>query len=76
MMFIEDDKCNELGLDTKKVASIARRLSKAASEANKLGLVVFGGSGNGTLRVFGRGTSGIVAELDGSFDGGDGGDDY
>jgi hypothetical protein len=75
-LFVDDDKCREFGLDPKRVASIARRLSRAAKEAHVLGLKVFGGSGSGTLRVFGRGTSGNVADLDGHFDGGDGGDDY
>ena len=41
-----------------------------------MGLKVFGGAGNGTLRLFDKGTSGDVAKLDGNFDGGDGGDDY
>jgi hypothetical protein len=75
-MFVDDDKCNEFALDPKTIASIARRISKAAVEANALGLKVFGGSGSGTLRIFGKGTSGNVAMLDGTFDGGDGGDDY
>lgn len=75
-MFVDDEKCIENGLDPKKVASIARRLSKAAEEAVALGLTIFGGSGRGTLRISGKGTSGELADLDGRFDGGDGGDDY
>ena len=75
-MFIDEDKCSEFGLDPKRVASIARRITKAAMEAHSIGLVVFGGSGSGSLRISGRGVSGSVAYLDGSFDGGDGGDDY
>lgn len=75
-MFVDEDKCSELGVDPKRVQSIARRISKAAVEAHSIGLVVFGGSGSGSLRISGRGISGTVAELDGRFDGGDGGDDY
>ena len=75
-MFVDDAKCAELGIDPKRVESIARRISKAAMEAHAIGLVVFGGSGSGSLRISGRGVSGNVAELDGRFDGGDGGDDY
>jgi hypothetical protein len=75
-VIVDDAKCAEFGLDTKRVESIARRLSKAAKEARSMGLVVFGGSGKGTLRISGKGVSGEVADLDGIFDGGDGGDDY
>jgi hypothetical protein len=75
-MNIDEDKCVEHKLNVKQVASIARRLSKAGKEARALGLTIFGGSGNGSLRILGRGTSGIVADIDGNFDGGDGGDDY
>lgn len=76
MKFADIDKCEELGLDPKLVESIARRISVAATEARSMGLKVFGGSGTGSLRLFGKGCSGEVATLDGVFDGGDGGDDY
>ena len=77
-MYIEEELCEEFGLDPKQVRSIAARLSKAAMEADKLGLEVFGGSGTGTLRFIrapkqGPGHS-VVAGLDGYFDGGDGDD--
>lgn len=75
-MWVEDERCIQRGLDPKRVASIAQRLSKTATEARAMGLKVFGGAGNGTLRLFDKGTSGDVAKLDGNFDGGDGGDDY
>lgn len=74
-MFVNEDRCVVAGLDPKKVASIARRISKAALEAKAMGLTVFGGSGSGTLRHWGEhGTDAEVADLDGMFDGGDGGD--
>jgi hypothetical protein len=41
-----------------------------------MGLTVFGGSGSGTLRKSGGGAQNNVADLDGHFDGGDGGDVY
>jgi hypothetical protein len=66
-------------IDPRVVASIARRISKAAKEAEALGLAVFGGSGSGTLRYHmtdAGGTQTEVAWLDGCWDGGDGGDDY
>jgi hypothetical protein len=54
----------------KRFGSIAMRISRAAKEAEMLGLSVFGGSGCGSLRAAGQV---IVADLDGSYDGGDGG---
>jgi hypothetical protein len=77
-MTVDDERCERFGLDPRKVASIARRLSRAAREADELGLTIFGGSGTGTLRYrpHGGGTSAEVASLDGVFDGGDGGDDF
>jgi hypothetical protein len=77
--YIEEDKCEQFGLDPRKVASIARRLSRAALEAEAMGLTVFGGSGTGTLRYHRAGSVGqqnTVAKLDGGFDGGDGGDTF
>jgi len=74
MSYVDEDRCAELGLDPKRVASIARRLSHAAEDARKLRLVVFGGSGSGSLRRVASDYTTAVAELDGPFDGGDGGD--
>lgn len=76
-MNVDTDRCVAFGLDPKEVRAIARRLSRAAMDAKKLGLVVFGsGTGTGLLRLASGGMAGDVAELDGHFDGGDGGDDY
>ncbi|MFD2257459.1 hypothetical protein ACFSSA_12315 [Luteolibacter algae] len=79
-MYIDEELCESFGLDPKRVKSIASRLSKAAKEAEELGLTVFGGSGSGNLRfndadMQGPGHS-EVATLDGCFDGGSGGDIY
>ena len=70
---VNERECEKAGLDLKKVASIVRRLSKAASEADRMGLHIFGGSGAGVLRFYdGSSRPLIVAHLDGTFDGGDG----
>lgn len=74
-MTINEERCVEFGLDVKKVTLLARRISKAIVEANKMGLILFGGAGSADLRKSG-GSSGIVADLDGRVDGGDGGDDW
>ena len=75
-MFVDDEACVKYGLDPKHVERLARKISIAAAEARTIGLKVFGASGSGVLRVFSHGKSGDVASLDGSFDGGDGGDDW
>lgn len=74
---INEAECAFAGLDEKKVASIARRLSRAARDANALGITIFGGSGSGSLRIHDLGSKAgalILADLDGlNWDGGDGG---
>ena len=82
-MFINKKECLKAGLDIKKVASIARKLSKAGKEAAEIGLCIFGGSGTGTLRYDEANRKGnlIVGCIDGDYDGGDGaqydwGDEY
>lgn len=78
-MTILEDECERAGLDQAKVASITRRLSKAAREANALGLTIFGGSGSGSLRWrdpfendHRRGPLVVAHIQGGNFDGGDG----
>jgi hypothetical protein len=79
-MFVDVELCEKHGIDPKAVRSIARRISKAAKEADALGITVFGGSGSGSLRLRGAEKQGPgeseVAWLEGDFDGGDGGDVY
>lgn len=79
-MYVDSELCEKYGLDPVVVASIARRISRAAREAESLGLKVFGGAHSGSLRVSAAEVQGpghsVVAELDGCFDGGDGGDVY
>lgn len=76
---INDEEIEAAGFseqESKRIKSIARRISKAALEAEKMGIEVFGGSSSGTLRFndsdeLGRGL--ILAELSGRWDGGEGG---
>ncbi|MEQ8504631.1 MAG: hypothetical protein RIB80_04845 [Rhodospirillales bacterium] len=74
-MHVSIDECEAAGLDPDVVERIAKRLSKAALEADELGLTIFGGTGDGSLRFRERGSDHclIVASLNGTFDGGDGG---
>lgn len=79
-MIIYEDTIQVLGLDIKKISSIARRISKAGREAKEAGIFVFGGGsgfpGDGQLRYYistGEGQPYVLADLDGSYDGGDGG---
>lgn len=79
-MSVYIDECRAAGLDPKAVASIAARLDRAAKDAHRLGLMVFGGSGSGSLRTIetdDRSRHLIVADMDGgTWDGGDGGASY
>jgi len=74
MYYVNEKECERANLDIKKIASIARRLSKAAKEASDMGITVFGGSGTGSLRF--RESEDkkalILAYIDGDVDGGDG----
>ncbi len=72
-MLINENECRAAGLDPVEVAKIARGLSRYAKQAQALGLCVFGGSGSGSLRFDDGGGGALkLADLDGSFDGGDG----
>lgn len=75
-MIVNHEECNAASIDAKKVASIARRIEKAALEAESLGIQIFGGS-SGTLRFYrGMGMnerSLILADMSGNWSGGDGG---
>lgn len=76
IIYADEDTCRKLKLDPKKVESLARRLTRAAKDADKLGLFIFGGSGSGTLRSRENidGHEIVVAHLGSvsSWDGGDG----
>ena len=73
---IFDAECEAVNVDPKAIAKIAKRLERAALDARKLGLMVFGGTGHGTIRPIqtsvGQGQL-ILARMEGCWDGGDGG---
>lgn len=73
-MAIENEDCVEAaGLDLKQVRSIARRIEKAALEAQAMGIQIFGGTGGGTLRYDDGGDKMLIlASMDGNWSGGDG----
>lgn len=78
-MYVLEEECEFARLDPKKVAGVARRLERAAADAKKMGLTVFGGSGSGSLRWHDEGGNDprqgplVVAHMQGgNFDGGDG----
>lgn len=77
--FADETRCATFGVDPDKAESIARRIARAAADAKKIGLVIFGGSAGGSLRTNAHTTHGvgsIVADgLGMNFDGGDGGDE-
>lgn len=73
-MYVNLKECEAAGLDAKEVERIAKGLSRYAKQADALGMEIFGGSGSGTLRFDdGNLHKLIVADIDGFFDGGDGG---
>lgn len=81
-MTINEREVEAAGLDLKAITSIARRISRAAKEAQGMGVLVFGGGcgypGTWQLRFRDDDDKGslILANLDGNFDGGDGGNEY
>jgi hypothetical protein len=73
MASVNEKECEAAGLNPLEVKRIAQGLSRYAKEARKLGIVVFGGSGCGSLRFDDGGKSSLViANLDGNFSGGHG----
>lgn len=75
-MIINEDECEKAGLDINEVRRIAKGLSRYGKQAQKLGMLIFGGSGTGELRYRDDHDKGALklVSLVGSYDGGDGGD--
>lgn len=72
-MIVYESECLAAGLDPAEVRRIARRIERAAKDAQRLGLQVFGGSTSGSLRFDDGGRRPlIVADMGGSWSGGDG----
>ena len=76
MVHVNIEECEAAGLDHKEIERIARGLSRYGKQAEALGVTIFGGPGAGSLRFRDESDPGhalIVADIDGDFDGGDGG---
>lgn len=73
-MYVNQAECEAAGLDPLEVERIAKGISRYAKKAEALGIQIFGGTGSGSLR-FDDGGPGrlILADVDGDFEGGDGG---
>jgi hypothetical protein len=70
-VYVDSEICSDMGLDPKKVESIARRISKAGKEADSMGVRIFSW-GNGYLTTkMEDGRSIQLASLDGEYEGGD-----
>ena len=75
-MMVNQDECEKAGVDRKVVASIARRIESACSDADKLGITVFMGSYSSLRFNDGGDKPLILANLHAfNCDGGDGGSD-
>jgi len=72
-MQFDDDYAEELRIDIKKARSAVGRLNKASRELTAMGLTIFGGAHSGSVRCMSNSPGRVLADLDGSFDGGDGG---
>lgn len=77
-MYANEDECIAAGLDPKEVEKIAKGISRYTRQAAALGIQVFGGGAcSGSLRFPQDGKGSLVlADLDGTFEGGDGATDW
>ena len=50
MSFVNEPECEAAGVDPDDVRKLLLRLERAAREAERLGLEIFGGSGTASLR--------------------------
>lgn len=72
-MQINEREIESAGLDVNEVKRIAKGIERYAKQAQALGIIVFGGSGSGSLRARdGKEQCLILAQVSGYFDGGDG----
>jgi hypothetical protein len=72
---VNEAECLAAHVDAKKVGSLARRLIRISRELAQLHIILFGGSGHGSLRYDDNSGKGrlVLADLGGNvFDGGDG----
>ncbi len=74
-MLVNEEECKAAAISIREVERIAGGLSRYARQADDMGLIIFGGTGGGTLRAIDGiypDNALIVAELDGYYSGGDG----
>lgn len=72
-MQINEREIEAAGLDVEEVKRIARGLERYAKQAQAMGMIVFGGSGSGSLRARdGQEQCLVLAHISGQWDGGDG----
>lgn len=72
-MHIYEREIEAAGLDADEVKRIARGLERYAKQAQAMGLIIFGGSGSGSLRARDDQEQCLVlASIGGQWDGGDG----
>ena len=80
-MKVRNAECLAAGIDPAIVRRLSLTIERAALEAQALGIQVFGGDGSGSLRASddvsraGKGGALILADLQGNWSGGDGGQD-
>ena len=72
-MIVYEESCKLVNVTPAEVVRLARRLERVALDAQRTGLQVFGGAGSGYLRFLAADGPVIVASIDGSWSGGDGG---
>ena len=72
-MKVNEREIEAAGLDVEEVRRIAKGLQRYAKQAQALGIIIFGGSGTGSLRARDDEERHLVlANISGYFDGGDG----
>lgn len=72
-MHVYEREVEAAGLDVEEVKRIARGLERYAKQAQAMGMIVFGGSGSGSLRARdGQEQCLVLAHIGGHWDGGDG----
>lgn len=77
MPIVHDEECFAAGVDPSEIRKIANGLARYAKQAKDMKLIIFGGSGSGTLRFADdlsdeHGLLVVATIHEGCWDGGDG----
>lgn len=51
MTYTDEESCKAAGVDPIKVEALAKRLARVAMDAERMGLLIFGGTEGGSLRT-------------------------